>query len=118
VMIISESTAREFFGSASPIAKAINLDRPHLQNGNKLDRYEVVGMTKDVKYAHVDEEPHKTGYLPLAQDSEPGPEILFEIRSDILTPLLTTGVQKAIGAVAPEVSISFRSFETQVSDSL
>ena len=118
VMIISESTAREFFGSANPIGKAVNLDRPHLQHGNKLDRYEVIGVAKDIKYGNVDEKPLKTGYVPLAQDLEPGADTQFEIRSDILVPTLTAAVQKVIAAVAPEVSVSFRSFETQVSDSL
>jgi putative ABC transport system permease protein len=118
VMIISQSTSREFFGSASPIGRTINMDKPHLQHGNKQDRYVVIGVAKDIKYGNIDEPPRKTGYVPFAQDPEPGPEIQFEIRSDIELQSLTPAVQTAIANVSPEVSLAFRSFDTQISDSL
>jgi predicted permease len=118
VMIISESTARAFFGSGNPIGKTINIDKPHLQHGNKLDRYVVIGIVKDIKYANIDEAPHKTGYVPLAQDAEPEPEIQFEIRSEFPLGALTPAVQAAIAKVSPQISLAFRSFDTQVSESL
>jgi predicted permease len=118
VMIISESTAREFFGSASPIGKAINIDAPHLQHGNKKDRYNVIGVVKDIKYGKIDEPLHKTGYVPGSQDPEPGPEMQYEIRSDIALGSLTLAVRSAIAKINPEISLAFRSFDTQVSDSL
>ena len=118
VMIISESTARAFFGSANPIGKTISMDRPHLQHGNKQDHYQVIGVVKDTKYVNIDEAAHKTGYVPCAQDPEPGPEMQFEIRSDILLRSVTPAVQAAIAQISPEVSLAFRSFDTQVGDSL
>jgi putative ABC transport system permease protein len=118
VIIISESTARQFFGAANPIGKTINMDAPHLQHGNKQDRYEVIGVAKDIKYGKIDELPLKTGYLAVAQDPEPRPEIQFEIRSDIPLSSLTPAVRAAITKVSPEVSLEFGSFESQVSDSL
>ena len=117
-IIISESTARDFFGSANPIGKTINMDAPHLQHGNRQDRYDVIGVVKDIKYGKVDESAHKTGYLASTQDLEPGPEIQFEVRSDIQPSSLTPAVRTAISKVSPEVSLAFRSFDTQVSDSL
>ena len=118
VMIISESTAREFFGSANPLGKRMSMDAPHLQHGNKQDRYEVIGVVKDIKYGRIDEPPHKTGYLPFAQDPEPGPERQFEIRSNVPLASLTAAVRAAITAASAEVSIAFRSFDAQVNDSL
>jgi predicted permease len=118
VMIISESTARAFFGSANPIGKTISIDRPHLQHGNKLDRYDVIGVVKDIKYGTIDEAPHKTGYVPAAQDSQPGPELQFEIRSDVPLASLTPAVRTTIAKISPDVSLAFRSFAAQVSDSL
>jgi len=73
---------------------------------------------KDIKYGSIDEPPHKTGYLPSSQDAEPGPELQFEIRSDMLLGTLTPAVSAVIAKLSPEVSLSFRSLETQVSDSL
>jgi predicted permease len=118
VMIISESTAREFFGSGSPVGKAIKMDAPHLQHGNKQDRYNVIGVVKDIKYGKIDEPLYKTGYVPGSQDPEPGPEMQFEIRSDIVLGSLTPAVRAAIAKLSPEISLAFRNFDTQVSDSL
>ena len=118
VMVISESTARGFFGSANPIGKTISMDAPHLQHGNKQDAYQVIGVVKDIKYGDIDEPPHKTGYVAAAQDPEPGPEMQFEIRSDIPLKSLTQTVQTAVANVSNEVSLSFRTFDSQVSDSL
>jgi len=118
VMIISEFTARQFFGSASPIGKTINMDAPRLQHGNKQDRYEVIGVVKDIKYGKINEPHLKTGYVPSAQDPAPGPERQFEIRSEIPPNSLAPAIRTAIAKVSPEVSLEFRSFETQVKDSL
>jgi ABC-type antimicrobial peptide transport system permease subunit len=117
-MIISESTARQFFGAANPIGKAINMDAPHLQHGNKRDRYEVIGVVKDIKYGRVDEQPYKTGYVAIAQDPEPGPEVQFEIRSDIPPGSLTPAVRATIAKISAEVSLELHSFDIQMSDSL
>jgi predicted lysophospholipase L1 biosynthesis ABC-type transport system permease subunit len=94
------------------------MDAPHLQHGNKKDGYVVIGIVKDVKYGNIDEAPHKTGYLPITQDSEPGHEMQFEIRSDIPLASLTPAVRAVIARINRQVSLSFRSFDTQVSDSL
>jgi len=118
VVIISASTARKFFGTAGPIGKTINMDAPHLQHGNKQDRYDVIGVVKDIKYGNIDEPPHLTGYLPSEQDPEPGPEMQFEIRSNIVPGSLTRAVRDSIAKVSPEVSLAFRSFDTQISESL
>jgi putative ABC transport system permease protein len=118
VIIISESTARQFFGAVNPIGKAINMDAPHLQHGNKRDRYEVIGVVKDIKYGRVDEQPYRTGYLALAQDPEPGPEVQFEIRSEIPPGSLTPAVRATIAKISPEVSLELHSFDIQMSDSL
>ena len=117
-IIISESTAREFFGSANSIGKRINLDAPHLQHGNKRDRYNVIGVVKDIKYGKVDEKPLKTGYVAVAQDPEPESEMQFEIRSEMPLQFLTAAVRARIANVSPEVSLEFRTLNTQVGDSL
>jgi putative ABC transport system permease protein len=94
------------------------MDSPHGQHGNKQDRYEVVGIVKDIKYGNIDEAPLKTGYVPTTQDSEPGSEIQLEIRSGIVMRSLTPAVRAAIAGISPDVSLESRSFDTQVSDSL
>jgi len=118
VMIISESTAHEFFGVANPIGKTIKLDAPHLQHGNRKDRYQIIGIVKDIKYGNIDEAPRKTAYLASAQDPEPGHEMQFEIRSEMLPASVAPAVRSTIAKVSPEVALAFRSFDSQISDSL
>lgn len=118
VMVLSESAARGFFGSANPIGKRVNMDRPRLKQGNKLDAYTVIGVVKDIKYGQIDEKPLKTGYLACAQDPDPGAEMQFEISSGTALKSVTSAVRRVIANVSPDVSLEFRSLDTQVADSL
>lgn len=118
VMIIGESTAHKFFGSASPLGKTIGIDTPNTKAQTKQDLYEVVGVVKDIKYGSIGEQKLLTGYLPCAQDSKPGNSIIFELRSEIPSQPLAPNVRTAVGRVNPKISLQFRSFEAQISDSL
>jgi putative ABC transport system permease protein len=55
--VISESYARQLFGSENPIGRAIDYHEP----------VTVVGVVRDVRYAGLDKEPFPAIYLPVAQ---------------------------------------------------
>jgi predicted permease len=117
VMVIGESAARQFFGSANPIGKAIGSDK-RIGGTGKLDIYEVIGVVKDVKYNRIDERPRRTAYLASGQDDNPWPTIRFEIRSDGPLEALIPSIRSAISSVNRDLSLEFRNFETQVNESL
>lgn len=118
VMVIGEATARKFFGLANPIGKVIGIDAPKTKVGTKQDLYEVIGVAKDIKYQSISEQKLLTAYLSCAQDPNPWPEMTFELRSETSFQALTPAVRTAVGQVNQRVSIAFRSFETQINDSL
>ena len=117
VMIINESAAHRFFAPANPIGKTIGMDPGGLMN-KSTDVYQVIGVVKDAKYVAVGEGPKPTAYLAHAQDADSGPYINFEVRSDIPAGRMIPSIRSAIGGVNRGIAVEFRSFETQIDDSL
>jgi predicted permease len=116
VMIVNESTARRFFGTANPIGKTIGLDKPGRKG--ERDLYQIIGVVKDAKYNRIDEEQRSIAYLAREQDPEPGPRIRYTIRSDGPVDALIPSARAAIAGVNRDISLEFRNFETQVNESL
>ena len=116
VMLIGESAARRFFGSANPLGKTINAESPGQHD--KQDVYQVIGVVKDIKYEEVTEQLLLSVYLACAQDTEPSPEITFEVRSARRPEAFIPAVRAAIGEVNRGISLEFRNLETQIDDSL
>jgi putative ABC transport system permease protein len=113
VMLVTESVARRFFGHANPIGKTIRAEGP-----GKAGVYQVAGVVKDAKYAAVDEGLTLTVYIACAQDTNPRPSVNFEVRTAGPVESFIPAVRAAIGQVNRGISLEFRNFETQVSDSL
>jgi predicted permease len=116
VMMIGESAARQFFGSANPIGKTIATEK-HGSSGNQ-EIYQVIGVVRDIKYDRLDEKPRRTAYLASGQDNDPQMTIHFEIRSDGPVEALVPSIRTAIATVNRDLSLEFRNFETQVNESL
>ena len=116
VMLIDESTARRFFAKANPVGKTIGT--PSEDQTGKQDVYQVIGVVKDAKYRHVNEGVTPTVYVACAQDTDPWPEVNFEVRSRGTVDTSIPAVRAAIGDVNRGISLEFRNFETQVNDSL
>ena len=75
-------------------------------------------MVKDVKYFRIDEGPTRTVYLASGQDAEPRPSIRYEVRSDGLVEALIPSIRSAVAEQNRDISLEFRSFDEQVSESL
>jgi ABC-type antimicrobial peptide transport system permease subunit len=82
------------------------------------DVYQIVGVVKDTKYNRINEEDRRIGYLAAGQDAEPGPHIRYTLRSDVPVETLIPAARGAIAGVNRGVSLEFRNFESQVSESL
>jgi putative ABC transport system permease protein len=109
-MIVNESAARQFFGPAGPIGKTISM--------NKDDVFRIVGVVKDSKYNRINEKDRRIGYMAGDQDAEPGPNIRFIVRADVPVETLIPAARAAIVGVNRGISLEFRNFEAQVSESL
>jgi predicted permease len=95
VAVISETTARKYFGAGSPVGK-----RFHWMNKRDWD-YQVIGVARDAKYSRLRGEFPVTVYLPYTQNpgGRPG-QMLFAVRTAI-----------SPGAVAPAIRAVVREFD-------
>ena len=116
VMIIGESAARDFFGSANPIGKTIALNKQG--QPDEKEAYQVIGVVKDAKYSQINEGPTKTVYLSSAQDANPAADIRYEVRTDGPMDALTPSIRWAVVEQNRDISLEFRSFEVMVNESL
>jgi predicted permease len=93
VVVISETAARRFFGSANPIGG-------HFSDGDKV---EIVGVAKDAKYYDLREPASPMVYYPLSQ-SDPKNANTVEVRllPDISTGNVSTALRKALEVELPE----------------
>jgi predicted permease len=118
VVIVNESAARHFFGTVNAVGKTVGVHlRPEIP-GAGPEPCEVIGVVKDAKYARIDERPVRTLYLASAQDTNPAPNIGFELRSNGPVERLIPSIRAAIAGVNRDASLEFRNFEIQVDDSL
>jgi predicted permease len=115
VMVINESAVRQFFGSTSPLGKTI---RTNPTNPASARRYQVIGVVKDAKYERVDEQAPITGFVAMKQISIPFPDRAYEVRYTGSLKALTPAVRAAMAELSPNISLEFRSLETQVDESL
>jgi predicted permease len=60
VAIISESTARRYFGDASPLGHTVKM-------GGRRDAMSIVGVVRDTRHEFLRESPPRTVYVPLEQ---------------------------------------------------
>jgi ABC-type antimicrobial peptide transport system permease subunit len=87
---------------------------------NKVrDLLQVIGVVKDEKYEALNQPASfKTAFLPASQDTAPWSSVSVEIRSTTDPKGLQPRIRDAITKVNRDASIEFRSFETQVNDSI
>ena len=116
VMVIGQATARHFWPGQNPLGKVVRLDRPGERG--KQDTYQVIGVVSDVKYQQLTEKPLMTGYVAAAQNDDPRPSMSYEIRTTAVRKIVVSGVRAAIAGVDRNISLEFRTMETQIADSL
>ena len=115
VMIVNQSAARHFFGSANPIGKTIAMDKG---GRGARDLYQVAGVVKDAKYNRLDEEQRNIAYLAAAQDPSPDASLNYSVRTEGPVEALIPSVRAAFSGVNRDIALEFRDFETQVNESL
>ena len=107
-IVLGETAARRFFGTASPVGKTIKIE----------STYQVVGVVKDAKYGDLGEKTLLTGYLAAAQDNDPWGNVSYALRSEAPLEMLRPAITAAVGGVNRSISLEIRSLESQVEGSL
>jgi putative ABC transport system permease protein len=114
-IILSETTARAFFGAESPLGKMVGME----SEPGKREPLQVIGLVKDAKYEALDQAASfKTAFLAGSQDAHPWAAMSLEIRSSSAPATIEPAIREAITKVNGEASIEFHNFDTQVRDSM
>jgi putative ABC transport system permease protein len=119
VALVNQAFARKFLNGANPVGHTMHLTR---EPGSPA--IEIVGLLADAVYRDVREPTLPTAYVPLLQSSEQaqpdGPAVVtLSVRTASSRPgLLTKGVAAAIGEINPTLAITFRTLNSQLTDTL
>ncbi len=119
VVVVNETFAQTFVPGASAIGRTLTLFLP----GPPPPPVEIVGVVSDTVYGGLRARIRPTIFLPLAQrDAVWWPfltSVNLSIRSNAGRPeLLTKSVTSAIGAVNPDLALTFHPLTDYVNDSL
>ena len=120
VGIVNETMAHRFFGTTDPIGQYLRIeDMP----GTTTPPIRIIGILKDAKYGSLREKIHPTIYFPLAQLSgSEAPRVtlspVFELRTTSQPAALAHSVEEEFAGFNKSISITFRTLEGQVDDSL
>ncbi len=119
VVVVNELFARRFLHGASPLGRTLTLFLP----GQPPPPDEIVGVVSDSVYGGLRAEIEPTIFLPIAQCGPMWDRFLstvtLSVRSSAGRPeLLTKSVAAAIGAVNPDVALTFHPLSDYVKDSL
>jgi len=103
VMIMSEDTARRFFGSGDPLGRTMRL--PELRDGrNASADMTLVGVVANVKYAGLGAPPDDAVFRPFAQQAWLAPFLV--VRTDGDPASVAPALRKAIGTADRRVVTS------------
>ncbi len=115
VAIVNEVFARKFFGGANPVGRTFHLEA---EAGKPEPLIQIVGLVENTKYYELREDFVPIGFVPVAQDDDPGPGATFVLRVAGSPGGLTSAVKTAVAAYNPTIGIEFRSFSAQLEESL
>jgi len=113
VAIISESLARQSFGSDDPIGHRLmcGLDQP--------DKWmTIVGVVGDVRQASPASRPGPELYMPLRQHPYAANEVQIVMRTSLPPESFIGAVEQTVRAVSPDIALKFTTMEASVGDSI
>ena len=112
VAIISESVARQNFGSADPLGKQI-------QCGLDSDKWmTVIGVVGDVRQESPAQKPGPTLYMPMAQHPYFANQIHIVLRTEVKPLTLLNTVQRQIAQVNPAIATRYTTMDAMLDQSI
>jgi predicted permease len=115
VAIVNQVFARKFFGGANPVGHTFHLEA---EAGKPEPLIQIVGLVENTKYYELREDFIPIGFLPIAQDEDPGSGATLVLRVRGSPGDLMNSIKATVGEVNPSIGLEFRSFSTQLQESL
>ncbi len=107
VAIVNETFARKMWPDMPAVGQHF------IVSGNLT---QVVGVAEDGKYHDMHESPQPVAYLPFSQNDET--EAIFVVRSQRAPNEMVAALQRTLGGIAPNVSITVQSWTDSLTDQL
>jgi putative ABC transport system permease protein len=115
VAIVNEAFARKFFGGKNPVGHTFHQEA---EAGKPEPLIQIVGLVKNTKYYELREDFKPIGFVPIAQDDDPGPGATFVLRMAGSPGALMSAVKTSVASVSPAMGMEFRPLSAQLQDSL
>jgi putative ABC transport system permease protein len=115
VAIVNEAFAQSFFGGQNPVGRSFRVQAPA---GKPDPIYQVVGLVRNTKYYELREDFKPIGFLPIAQDDDPGAGATYVLRTNAPVGGTLRAATAAVAEVNPGIGIQFTVLTTQLKDSL
>jgi putative ABC transport system permease protein len=115
VAIVDEAFCKKFLKGANPLGLVFH----ELQGQGEPDLvYEIVGLSKNMKYQSLRDEFTPTVFVAASQEKHPDTGETFVVRSRAPLDTVTKQVKQLVVAIHPRISIEFRALNTMVKESL
>jgi putative ABC transport system permease protein len=112
VAVVSESLARQSFGTGDPLGQRIRC-------GFDSDQWmTIVGVVGDVRQASPAASPRPELYMPLRQHPYPATRVQLVVRTRVAPESLTEAVRETLRATSPDVAVKFTTLQASLEDSV
>jgi putative ABC transport system permease protein len=115
VAIVNEAFARQFTGGRNPVGRRFRIETTPYQPESS---YEIVGLVKDAKYHDLREDAPPVMYIPIVPKMLGADVVRIMVRSTERPEGLVAAMRTTLGQISPEMSYSFRFFDTWIQASL
>jgi predicted permease len=98
-VILNQTAARQLFPGTSALGRTVRLDE-----GKKVNVYEVVGIVGDAKYSEIRSAPPATAYFAVSQfDMDQSPSFSAVVRTNTPAGPLTAAVRAIAAQMVPQI---------------
>jgi predicted permease len=114
VAIVSETLAKKYFGTAQAVGRQFHFEVSHAPGPPVT----VIGVVGDTKYQSLQEEAQPIAFIPLRQDSAPGPYMTVEVRSAAGPSAAMAHVRRVGEELDGRMSLSFKTMDAQLDEAV
>lgn len=112
---MNEIFAQQIFGGQNPVGRSFRVEG---QAGKPDPIYQVVGVVRNTKYYELREDFKPIGFLPMAQEDNPGTGATFVLRTSAQVGGIFRAATAALSEVHPGIGVRFSVLTTQLNESL
>jgi predicted permease len=108
VAVVNQQLAKQFFPNTNPLGKTFITDKKHI---------EIIGISRDAKYARLRDDPPPTFYLPYRQRVEGEESMTYEVYTRLKPQAIVPVLRDAVSSVDKDLPLlNIRTQNEQIED--